>query len=154
MWGGIQISASYYNFITGNFIKNNRIGIIIENTSTSAYINNNELRTNGAGILIQSNSYANFIKNNMIENNIANYLDAAKSETDTNFISAGSGVIISSASNNIIQNNYFEQHFNNYQFHILYFDNFSFKIFIYFKWNRIVHKVNFNFRLVQKDYFW
>lgn len=113
LWSGIGISSSYYNYIQNNFIQNNRVGIIIENTSTSAYINNNEIRTNGLGILVQNNSYANFINNNMIENNIAHLLEAAQGQTDPSALTLGSGVLIRNAMNNFVQNNYFEQHLNN-----------------------------------------
>ncbi len=113
LWSGIEISSSYYNFITQNYIKNNRIGITIDKTSTSSYINNNEIRTNAIGILIQNQSYANFINNNMIESNIANFLDADKSENDTTTMTKGKGVLLQNVSNNFIQNNYFEQHYIN-----------------------------------------
>ena len=113
LWSGIEISSSYYNYITNSFIKNNRIGITIDKTSTSAYINNNELRTNSLGILIQNNSYANFINNNMIESNISHMLEPAKSGDDINPYILGTGIMINNAMNNFIQNNYFEQHFNN-----------------------------------------
>ncbi|MEC5156975.1 right-handed parallel beta-helix repeat-containing protein [Chryseobacterium sp. MP_3.2] len=111
LWSGIHITGSYYNFMTNNFIKNNRIGIIIENTSTSTYVNNNEIRDNGSGILINNNSYANFINNNMIENNITNFLDTEIG--GENLYSRGNGIIINKSMNNFIQNNYFEQQFNN-----------------------------------------
>ena len=110
---GIEISASYYNFIANNFIKNNRVGIIIDNTSTSTYINNNEIRTNAIAILIQNNSYANFINNNMIESNIGNLLHASTGDKDKTVLRKGGGIVISNAMNNFIKNNYFEQQFNN-----------------------------------------
>lgn len=113
LWSGISITSSYYNFITNSFIKNNRMGIMIDETSTSSYINNNEIRTNGIGILIQNNSFANFINNNMIESNIGHLLEPTKSDVDPNFYSNGTGVLINNAMNNFISNNYFEQHYNN-----------------------------------------
>ena len=113
LWSGIQISSSYYNFITKNFIKNNRIGVLIENTSTSSYINNNEIRVNGNGIVIQNNSYANFINNNMIENNTNNMMDLPKNSDDPNINANGNGILIRNSFNNFIQNNYFEQHYSN-----------------------------------------
>ena len=105
LWSGIEISSGYYNFITQNFIRNNRVGITIDKTSTSAYINNNEIRTNALGILIQDQSYANFVNNNMIEANISNFLEENENK--------GSGILLQNTSNNFIQNNYFEQHFTN-----------------------------------------
>lgn len=117
LWSGIEMSGSYYNFIAHNFIKNNRLGIMIDNTSTSAFVNNNEIRNNGSGILIQNNSYANFINNNVLENNIANMLEPAKSDNDNNAVTKGNGIIIDNAMNNFVQNNYFEQHYNNVYLH-------------------------------------
>jgi hypothetical protein len=113
LWSGIETSASYYNFITKNFIRNNRIGITINNTSTSCYINNNEIRTNAIGIVIQNQSFANFINNNMLESNIANFLEADTSENGTTSMTKGKGVLLLNTSNNFIQNNYFEQHYIN-----------------------------------------
>ncbi|MGS0748827.1 glycosyl hydrolase family 28-related protein [Halpernia sp. GG3] len=113
LWSGIEISSSYYNFITYSFIKNNRIGITIDKNSTSTYFNNNELRTNAIGILIQNNSYANFINNNMIENNIGNMLAISENDDDPTILTKGNGIIINNAMNNFIQNNYFEQQVNN-----------------------------------------
>ncbi|MET3536375.1 glycosyl hydrolase family 28-related protein [Chryseobacterium limigenitum] len=113
LWSGIQIEGSYYNYITQNFIKNNRIGITIDKNSTSAYINNNELRINSIGLLIQDNSYANFINNNMIESNLAHFLDPDKSEKDPEILTAGKGIVIINSFNNYVENNYFEQHFTN-----------------------------------------
>lgn len=117
LWSGIEISSSYYNFITGSFIKNNRIGITIDNNSTSAYINNNELRTNAIALLIQNNSYANFVNNNMIENNLGNMLYAAKDDNDESIYTTGNGIIINNAMNNFITNNYFEQQYTNVFLH-------------------------------------
>lgn len=117
LWSGIEISSSYYNFITGSFIKNNRIGITIDNNSTSTYINNNELRLNSIGILIQNNSYANFVNNNMIENNLNNMLYAAKNDSDDSIYTTGNGIVISNAMSNFIQNNYFEQQYTNVFIH-------------------------------------
>ncbi len=113
LWAGINITSSYYNFIKNNFIKNNRVGIIIENTSTSTYVNNNEIRVNAIGILIQNTSYANFINNNLIENNIGNMLEVSRNEDDVTILTTGNGLIISNSLNNFVQNNYFEQHYNN-----------------------------------------
>ena len=113
LWSGIEITSSYYNFITNCFIKNNRMGITIDQTSTSAYVNNSEIRNNSVGILIQNNSYANFINNNMIENNINHMLEPAKNDEDRNLYTIGTGILINNSINNFIQNNYFEQHFNN-----------------------------------------
>lgn len=115
LWSGILVSGSYYNYISDNFIKNNRIGITLENTSTSAFIRGNELRMNGAGLLIDQSSYANFISNNMIENNLGNMLNEPNSKDTT--VSAGNGLIIKNSTNNFVQNNYFEQHYNNIVLH-------------------------------------
>jgi len=113
LWSGILISSSYYNYLTNNFIKNNRIGITIDNNSTSAFISNNEIRNNSSGILIQNNSYANFINNNLIENNITNMLSELKNDDDQTVLSKGNGIILNQAMNNFIQNNYFEQQYTN-----------------------------------------
>lgn len=113
LWSGIEISSSYYNFITQNFIRNNRVGITINKTSTSAYINNNEIRTNGIGIIIQTQSYANFVNNNMIEANISNFLEDDNREDAAVSITKGIGILLQNASNNFIQNNYFEQQYTN-----------------------------------------
>jgi hypothetical protein len=114
LWSGIEISSSYYNFITKNFIKNNRIGITIDKTSTSAFINNNEIRTNAMGILVDNQSYAIYINNNVIEANISNFLDADSNENDPNLLTTGKGILIKKSNTVIIQNNYFEQHYINF----------------------------------------
>lgn len=113
LWSGIEISSAYYNYVTQCFIRNNRVGILIDKTSTSAYINNNELRTNAVGILVQNNSYANFINNNMIEANMSNFLEADSSEEEPVATTKGIGILLQNTSVNLIQNNYFEQHFIN-----------------------------------------
>ncbi|MBD8018753.1 glycosyl hydrolase family 28-related protein [Kaistella pullorum] len=113
LWAGIEVSSSYYNFITNSFIKNNRVGIQIGKTSTSTYVNNSEIRNNSSGIIIEGNSYANFINNNMIENNITHMLPPARNEDDASAYKIGDGIVINGATNNFIHNNYFEQHFNN-----------------------------------------
>lgn len=116
LWSGIEITSSYYNFITKNFIKNNRVGITVDKTSTSAYINNNELRTNAIGILVENQSYAVYINNNMIEANISNFLEADTNMADATAMTTGKGILILNASTVFVQNNYFEQHYNNIAF--------------------------------------
>lgn len=116
LWSGIEITSSYYNFITKNFIKNNRVGITVNKTSTSAYINNNEIRTNAIGILIENQSYAIYVNNNMIEANISNFLEQDINESDLTAITTGKGILIQNASTVFVQNNYFEQHYNNIAF--------------------------------------
>jgi len=113
LWSGIEISSSYYNYITQNFIRNNRIGITIDKTSTSAFINNNEIRTNSIGISIENQSYAIYINNNIIESNIANFLDADANENNSNELTTGKGILINNANTVFIQNNYLEQHYVN-----------------------------------------
>lgn len=113
LWAGIETSGSYYNFITDSFISNNRVGVLINKTSTSAYLNNNEFRVNSIAIHIANNSFGNFINNNMIESNIANYLAKEVSENDTETLKRGKGVLIENAKNNFINNNYFEQQYVN-----------------------------------------
>ncbi|TRX40142.1 glycosyl hydrolase family 28-related protein [Flavobacterium restrictum] len=114
LWSGIEITSSYYNFLSHNFIKNNRIGITIDKTSTSTYINNNEIRTNAIGILISNQSYANFINNNIVESNISNFLEPQKNDEDHNLFTSGKGILIYKSNTNFIQNNYFEQQTINY----------------------------------------
>lgn len=112
-WAGIETSGSYYNFITECFIKNNRVGVLINNTSTSAYINNNEFRINSIGIYIANSSFGNFINNNMIESNISNFLDKDRNEFESNILKRGKGILIENSKNNLVNNNYFEQHYVN-----------------------------------------
>lgn len=116
LWSGIEITSSYYNFITKNFIKNNRVGITIDKTSTSAFINNNEIRTNAIGILVQNQSYAVYINNNIIESNISNFLEPDKNETNPTAMTTGKGIVIKNANTVFIQDNYFEQHYINLAF--------------------------------------
>lgn len=116
LWSGIEISSSYYNFITKNFIRNNRVGITIDKTSTSAFINNNEIRTNAIGILVQNQSYAVYINNNIIESNIANFLEPDKNEANPTAMTTGKGILVKNANTVFIQNNYFEQHYINFAF--------------------------------------
>jgi hypothetical protein len=116
LWSGIEITASYYNFITKNFIRNNRIGITVDKTSTSAFINNNEIRTNAIGVFVQNQSYAVYINNNIIESNIANFLEPDKNEANPTAMTTGKGILIKNANTVFIQNNYFEQHYINLAF--------------------------------------
>jgi len=116
LWSGIEITSSYYNFISKNFIRNNRIGISIDKTSTSAFINNNEIRTNSIGILVQNQSYAVYINNNIIESNISNFLEPDNKEANPTAMTTGKGILIINANTVFIQNNYLEQHYINLAF--------------------------------------
>jgi hypothetical protein len=113
LWSGIELSSTYYNFITQNFIRNNRVGICIDKTSTTTYVINNEIRTNAIGIIIQNQSYANFVNNNLIEANISNFLENDTTEDAAISLTKGIGILLQNTSNNFIQNNYFELHFIN-----------------------------------------
>ena len=113
---GIHISSSYYNYITSNYILNNRIGIDINNTSTTAYIQNNEFIYNGIGITVQGNSFGNFVSNNILESNISNLLPNFNSEQDSESLKRGIGVALKNSHWNTVQNNYFEQQFINISF--------------------------------------
>jgi hypothetical protein len=116
LWSGIEMTSSYYNFITKNFIRNNRIGITVDKTSTSAFINNNEIRTNAIGVLVQNQSYAVYINNNIIESNISNFLEPDKNEINPTAMTTGKGILIKNANTVFIQDNYFEQHYINLAF--------------------------------------
>jgi hypothetical protein len=124
LWAGIEISNSYGNYITNSFIKNNRVGVVISNVSTTTYINNNEIRLNAIGIHIRNRSYSNFINNNLIEANISNYLEADKVMSAGKIVSKGKGLLIENSMMNYVNNNFFEQHFvsvsisNSYQNYI------------------------------------
>lgn len=109
----IDIRAAYYTFINNCFIKNNAIGINIDEMATSTYITNNELRFNSIAIMIQGNSFANFINNNMIETNMARYLGYDLSDTLNNTKSTGRGLVLKNSEANIITSNYFENQFIN-----------------------------------------
>ncbi|GEM_PF-2530851 len=110
---GIDIRASYYTYINNVFIKNNGVGIIADEMSTSTYITNNELRFNSIAIIIKGNSFANFINNNMIESNLGRFIDFDTSENFSNTSSGGRGIIIKNSEANIITSNYFENQFVN-----------------------------------------
>ncbi|MDN3691676.1 glycosyl hydrolase family 28-related protein [Chryseobacterium tructae] len=108
---GIEILSAYYTFITNCFIRNNGIGVLLDKESTSVYLTKSEMRYNSIGIYITGRSFANFINNNMIENNLAGYLSADKTSQLSNLKSTGRGIVIDQASNNMINNNYFERHY-------------------------------------------
>lgn len=110
---GIDIRASYYTYINNAFIKNNGVGILADEMSTSTYITNNEFRFNSIAIIIRGNSFANFINNNMIESNIGKFINFDTSENFSNTNSGGRGIIIKNAEANIITSNYFENQFVN-----------------------------------------
>lgn len=110
---GIEIRGSYYTFIKNNFIINNGIGVLIDDISTSVYLTNSELRHNSIAVVINGHSFANFINNNMIESNVTNFKSFDKSTTNENIFSGGRGIVIKDASHNIVNNNYFENHFVN-----------------------------------------
>ncbi|UZT99694.1 glycosyl hydrolase family 28-related protein [Chryseobacterium fluminis] len=108
---GIEILSAYYTFLNNCFVRNNGIGILIDKESTSVYLTKSEVRHNSIGIYITGRSFANFINDNMIENNLAGYLVQDKTSQLSNLKSNGRAVVIDGASNNIITNNYFEQHY-------------------------------------------
>lgn len=110
---GIEIKAAYYTYIKNCFIKNNGIGIVLNDMTTSAFIGNNELRFNSIGIHIKDNSYANFINNNMIESNIALYIPYDFTDNYEKTFSTGKGILIENSQANTITNNYFENQFVN-----------------------------------------
>lgn len=107
---GIEVSGSYYTFITNSFIKNNAIGLKIDKQSTSVYLTLSELRFNSIGIFITGNSFANFMNNNMIESNIGHFYTEDRSLNQNNINSTGRAIVIKNAISNIVNNNYFENH--------------------------------------------
>ena len=110
---GIEVNGSYYTYISDVFFKNNAVGLLITNTSTSVYLTKSELRFNSVAVIINNNSFANFINNNMIESNIARFIPYDTTPTQSNTNSTGRGIVIKNASANIITNNYLENHFVN-----------------------------------------
>ena len=110
---GIEIKAVYYTYINNCFIKNNGIGVVVDELSTSAFITNNELRFNSIAIHLKGNSFANFINNNMIESNIARYIAYDLTENYEKPFSTGKGILLESSDANIITSNYFENQFVN-----------------------------------------
>ncbi|MFP3592575.1 glycosyl hydrolase family 28-related protein [Chryseobacterium sp. SIMBA_038] len=108
---GIEIISAYYTFLNNCFVRNNGVGILIDKESTSVYLTKSEVRHNSIGIYITGRSFANFINDNMIENNLAGYLAPDKTSQLSNLKSNGRAIVIDGASNNIITNNYFEQHY-------------------------------------------
>ena len=111
---GIEVNGSYYTFISRVFLKNNAVGLLITNTSTSVYLTQSELRFNSIGVMINNNSYSNFINNNMIESNVATYYKDDTSTNQSNINSRGRGIVLRNALTNFINNNYLENHFVNF----------------------------------------
>ncbi len=111
---GIEVNNTYYTFITKTYLKNNGIGLLVTDTSTSVYLSLSELRFNSIGIMIKNNSFGNFINNNMIESNIASYFPYDHSTSQTNTQSTGRGVVLSNSKATLLTNNYLENHFINF----------------------------------------
>lgn len=113
---GIEISGAYYTSLKNCFIINNAIGILIDQTSTSAFVNNNELRHNSIGIVISNGSFGNFISDNIIESNVGTYLPNDPTFDNRNTYSSGKGILLHGSFSSVINNNYFENHFVNITF--------------------------------------
>jgi len=105
---GIQLISSYYNFINACFVKNNKYGIHISETSTSTYITNSEFRFNSIAALIK-NSYSIYMTDNILEANFSNFLD----DNPDNTLSSGKALVLLNSNNNYIERNYFEEQYYN-----------------------------------------
>lgn len=109
----ISISNAYYTFINNSFLDGNAVGILIDDSSTTAIVSNNELRHNSIGIIISNGSFGNFVTNNIIESNVAKFYSPDLNVKSEKTYSAGKGIIIDNSFSNNINNNYFENHFIN-----------------------------------------
>lgn len=106
---GVCINASSYINISGLQSYNNKIGITLNNNTTTVNIEKSNFRANSRGIVI-ANSFSNNIMNCTVESNTASYLLLPKPNDSyvTVMNRSGQGIFLEESYNNKFQSCYIE----------------------------------------------
>jgi len=116
---GIVVNSKYYGTIRDCKITHCGVGIFLDGGTskevTAIKITRNEFRLNSQGIRL-NRGFGNSIIDNTIESNIANYLPS-ETEQPITYLSKGKALSLVNSHENIIRDNYIENHYTNILFY-------------------------------------
>ncbi|WP_342546133.1 glycosyl hydrolase family 28-related protein [Lysinibacillus sp. FSL K6-4013] len=116
---GIVVNSKYYGSIRDCKITHCGVGIFLDGgiskEVTAIKITRNEIRLNSQGIIL-NRGFGNTVIDNTIESNIANYLPS-ETEQPITYLSRGKALLLVNSHENIIRDNYIENHYSNVLFY-------------------------------------